>query len=122
MINYVEPYSINGSIKTLFYTEVNTNLKLNDRVFILNGNYDSNTLIKDNKLHKSAQGYKILFIDRCKMVLDIDYTGKLPYSSNETTIDDLNDVYKIHYVNSLYQLDVIIISKINLIQQNHLNI
>jgi hypothetical protein len=35
--------------KTLFYTEVNTGLKVGDRVFILNGNYDSDSLIISDK-------------------------------------------------------------------------
>jgi hypothetical protein len=38
IINWVEPYEINGIDKSLFYTEVNSGLKVGDRVFILNGN------------------------------------------------------------------------------------
>ena len=37
LLNWVEPYIISGITKTLFYTEVNSGLKVGDRVFILNG-------------------------------------------------------------------------------------
>jgi hypothetical protein len=79
IINWVEPYEIKGFNKTLFYTEVNTGLKVGDRVFILNGNYDSDSLIISDKYKKGRDGYKILFIENCRIVLDIDYTGVLPY-------------------------------------------
>jgi hypothetical protein len=75
LLNWVEPYIISGITKTLFYTEVNSGLKVGNRVFILNGNYDNDLLIKVNKYKKGRDGYKILFIDNCKVVLDIDYTG-----------------------------------------------
>ena len=72
LLNYVEAYSYQGTDKTLFYTEVNTNLKEGDRVFIINGNYDSNELIETDKYKKGRDGYKVLFVDYCKIVLDID--------------------------------------------------
>ena len=57
LLNWVEPYEIKGSIKTLFYTEVNSELKVGDRVFIINGAYDSDLLIEKNKyknfIHKA---------------------------------------------------------------------
>ena len=95
LINWVEPYIISGSTKTLFYTEVNSNLKVGDRVFIINGNYDSDILIQKDKYKKGRDGYKILFIDKCQVVLDIDYTGVLPYIEGE-----LDDFIKIYYVKS----------------------
>lgn len=93
LLNWVEPYEIRGSVKTLFYTEVNSELKVGDRVFIINGNYDSDTLIQKNKYKKGKDGYKILAIDSCKVVLDIDYTGVKPYVESK---DD--DFIKIFYV------------------------
>lgn len=78
LLNYVEPYIINNKTKTLFYTEVNTDLTIGDKVFIINGTYDSNELIKIDKYKKGRDGYKILFIDKCKIVLDIDYNSVLP--------------------------------------------
>ena len=41
LLNYTEPYYIDGVAKTAFYTEVNTNIFQNDKVFITNGSYDS---------------------------------------------------------------------------------
>jgi len=93
LLNWVEPYEIKGSLKTLFYTEVNSELKVGDRVFIINGNYDSDALIEKNKYKKGRDGYKILSIDNCKVVLDIDYTGVKPYT---TSNDD--DFIKIFYI------------------------
>ena len=96
IINWVEPYEIKGFNKTLFYTEVNTGLKVGDRVFILNGNYDSDSLIISDKYKKGRDGYKILFIENCRIVLDIDYTGVLPYL--EEPIDKFIKVYYIKNV------------------------
>jgi uncharacterized protein YjbI with pentapeptide repeats len=91
ILNWIEPYTIKGSRKTLFYTEVNSGLKVGDRVFIINGNYDSDLLIKKNKYKRGRDGYKVLFIDRCQIVLDIDYTGVLPYI--ESDIDDFINIF-----------------------------
>lgn len=93
LLNYVEPYNIKGYNKTLFYTEVNTELKVGDKVFIINGIYDSNLLIENDKYKKGRDGYKVLSIDKCKIVLDIDYTSDLPYLNSN---DD--DFIKIYYI------------------------
>lgn len=93
LLNWVEPYTISGMVKTLFYSEVNSGLSVGDRVFIVNGNYDSNELIRIDKYKRGRDGYKILYIDRCAIVLDIDYTGVLPY--NEYNQDDFVNVYYI---------------------------
>ena len=100
LLNYVEAYSYQGTDKTLFYTEVNTNLKEGDRVFIINGNYDSNELIKSDKYKKGRDGYKVLFIDYCKIALDIDYTGDLPNIGNVESGDNISDYIKIYYIDS----------------------
>lgn len=95
LLNWVEPYDVygNSSYKTIFYTEVNSELKVGDKVFILNGNYDSDLLIQKNKYKKGRDGYKVLYVDKCKIALDIDYTGVFPYISS---IDD--DFIKIYYI------------------------
>ena len=100
LLNYVEPYNINGVKKTLFYTEVNTNIKVGNRVFIINGNYDSNSLIKVDKYKKGSDGYKVLYVDNCKIVLDIDYNGILPNSGNLQNNDNMSDYIKIYYIDS----------------------
>jgi transcriptional regulator with XRE-family HTH domain len=86
LINIVQPYNINGKTKTLFFTEFNTGLKVGDRVFIVNGVYDSNTQIKKNKYKRGRDGYKVLFIDKCKVVLDIDYNGFNPWKQEDPII------------------------------------
>ena len=93
LINWVEPYEIKGILKSLFYTEINSELKVGDRVFIVNGNYDSDLLIESDKYKKGRDGYKVLYIDNCKVVLDINYTGVLPYK--EDIIDNFIKVYYI---------------------------
>lgn len=95
LLNWVEPYEISGVRKTLFYTEVNSGLKVGDRVFIINGNYDSDLLIKKNKYKRGRDGYKVLFVDKCQVVLDIDYTDVKPYSEEK---DD--DYINVYYLNS----------------------
>ncbi len=93
LLNWVEPYTIAGIVKTLFYTSVNTELKAGDRVFIINGSYDSDLLIQNNKYKQGRDGYKILYVDKCKVVLDIDYTGVLPCTG--ATDDDFIKIYHI---------------------------
>jgi hypothetical protein len=100
LLNYVEPYTYLGTEKTLFYTEVNTNLKEGDRVFIINGNYDSNELIESDKYKKGRDGYKVLYVDYCKIALDIDYTGVLPNKGNEESGDIISDYLKVYYIDS----------------------
>jgi hypothetical protein len=95
LLNWVEPYEISGVRKTLFYTEVNTNFQVGDRVYIVNGNYDNDSLIKKDKYKKGRDGYKILKVEQCKVVLDIDYTGALPYKD-----DSLDDYIKVYYIDN----------------------
>lgn len=94
ILNWVEPYEINGVKKSLFYTEVNTNMQVGDRIWIINGYYDSDILIQIDKYKKGRDGYKVLYIDGCKIVLDIDYTGVLPYNDSDK-FDDFIKVYRI---------------------------
>ena len=93
LINWVESYEVKGILKTLFYTEINSELKVGDRVFIVNGNYDSDLLIESDKYKKGRDGYKVLYIDNCKVVLDINYTGVKPWK--EDAIDNFIKVYYI---------------------------
>ena len=90
-INYVEPYDIKGERYTLFYSEVDTNLEVGDRVFIIGGNYDSDTLFQTDKFNKSSDGYTVLFLDKTKIVLDILFDGTLPYI--DEPVDSFIKVY-----------------------------
>ncbi len=93
LVNWVEPIDIKGYLKTGIYTEVNSNIRVGDRVFILNGNYDSDLLIKDDKYKKGRDGYKVLEVDKCKITLDIDYTGDSIW--NDDSIDSFVRVYPV---------------------------
>jgi len=79
LLNYVEPFSLGGLQKTAFYTESSCNFLVGDRVFILNGLYDSDDFISKDNYTKFVDGYRVLSSDGCKVVLDIDYNGNLPY-------------------------------------------
>jgi hypothetical protein len=98
VLNYVEPYDYFGVQKTLFFTEVNTNINEGDRVFIINGNYDSDLLIKKDKYKKGRDGYKVLYVDYCKIVLDIDYTGLLPNTGKVKNRDNMSDYIKLYCI------------------------
>lgn len=102
LLNWTEPFVINGVEKTLFYTEINTGLKLGDRVFIINGNYDSNRFIQENKYKGKVDGHKVLFTDNCKIVLDIDYQeNKLPFI--DEPIDNFINIYYIERIGDFRQ-------------------
>ena len=93
LLNWVEPYEILGTDYTLFYTEVNTNLKVGDRIFIIGGNYDSDALIQIDKYKRGRDGYKVLYVDFCQIVLDIRYNGTLPYIE-----EDIDSFVKVYYI------------------------
>jgi hypothetical protein len=93
LLNWIEPYFIRGLRKTLFYTEVNSGLKAGDRVFIIGGNYDNNNLIEIDKYKRDRDGYKVLLVDKCQIVLDIDYTGDLPFKN-----ESIDNFIKVQYV------------------------
>ena len=93
LINHVEYSEISGYLKTVFYTEVNTNINVGDRIFIINGFYDSDTFNSTDKYRKFSDGYRVLEVDGCKVTLDIEYTGQAPYL--ETNSRDFIFVYHI---------------------------
>lgn len=102
LLNWIEPVKIGGYIKSVFYTEVDSSLKKGDRVFIVNGLYDNDALIDIDKYKKGRDGYKILDIDRCKVTLDIDYNGNLPWID-----DDIDNFIKVHQVRNQREFDYI---------------
>jgi hypothetical protein len=108
LLNYVEPYFIDGVAKTAFYTEVNTNIKKNDKVFISNGHYDSERYISKGKWVKNADGYRVLYADRCKIVLDINYNEGYYAGLTQTYIEENFDNYiKVYHIRSQREFDYI---------------
>ena len=102
LLNYVEPVEIGGFLKTVFYTEYNTNFNVGDRVFILNGNYDSGDFISRDKYTKYTDGYRVLGCDGCRLIIDLDYTGTLPYIQ-----DSVNKSIQIYHVRNQREFDYI---------------
>lgn len=111
LLNYVERVDVAGYPKTAFYTEVNTNLKPGDKVFILNGNYDSDTFIDQDRYAKYVDGYRVLSIDKCRVILDIDYTGEKAYETDN--IDKFIKVWHIRNLRDWLYLDTILIDSYN---------
>jgi hypothetical protein len=109
LLNYVESVEVDGVLKTAFFSEVNTNFNIGDRVFIVNGNYDSNELVNVNKYRKFCDGYRILSVNGCRVILDIDYTGASPYSQYTT-----RDFIFIHVVDTQKDFDYINTVKVSL--------
>jgi len=108
LLNYVEPYFIDGIAKTAFYTEVNTNLQRNDKVFVVNGFYDSEVFIRRGKWVKNADGYRVLFVDRCKVVLDIDWeSGQFAGLTQTFREDNFENFIKVYNVRSQREFDYI---------------
>src|SRR5574343_182344 len=102
ILNYVEPELVSGLMKTAFYTKVNTNFKEGDRVFIINGNYGSANLIEKDKYKRGRDGYKVISVDRCRIVLDVDYTNVSPYNNF-----DIDQLIKVYYVENQREFEYI---------------
>lgn len=105
LLNWVEPIEIAGKKKTVFYSELNTNINIGDRIFIVNGNYDSDNFISMNKYSKYTDGYRVLGRDGTRLVLDIEYTGVLPYNSensdNYIRVQHIRSQREFDYINSI---------------------
>jgi hypothetical protein len=107
--NYIESIEISGFRKTVFYSEISTNFNVGDRVFILNGNYDSNDFISKDKYTKYTDGYRVLGVDGCRIILDLDYTDTLPYEN-----ENLDDFINIHHIRTQREFDYINSIKVGL--------
>jgi hypothetical protein len=111
LLNYVESVNISGFPKTVFYSELATNFNIGDRVYILNGFYDSADFISKDKYTKYTDGYRVLGVDGCRIILDLDYTGQLPY-----TDFNLEDLIFVHHITTQAQFDYINSIKIGVSQ------
>jgi len=108
LLNYVDSVNYNGYKKTVFYSEFATNFVVGDKVFIINGNYDSDNFISSSNYSAGIDGYTILDIDRCRVTLDIDYTGNLPSS-----INNIDEYIKVYHISSQREFDYINNTTIN---------
>jgi len=113
LLNYVESVNISGFPKTVFYSELATNFNIGDRVYILNGFYDSADFISKDKYTKYTDGYRVLGVDGCRIILDLDYTGQLPY-----TDFNLEDLIFVHHITTQAQFDYINSIKIGVSQSD----
>lgn len=103
LINYVEQDNISGVIKTKFYTQVITNVKVGDWVYIVDGYYDNSKVGKVKSTRKGANGWKVLKVNNCQITLDIDWTGNLPY-----TEDSWDNFIKIWVANKQEDVDTFV--------------
>lgn len=105
LLNYVEFIEIAGVRKTVVYSEINTNINVGDKVFIVNGNYDSLDFILKDKYNRSTDGYIVLGVDGCRILLDIDYTGVLPFNNIEIDsfikVNHIESQREFEYANSI---------------------
>ena len=109
LLNYIEPIEIAGFRKTAFYSEISTNFNVGDRVFILNGNYDSDEFISKDKYAKYTDGYRVLGVDGCRIILDLDWSGILPYEESNS-----DGFINIHHIRSQREFDYVNSIKIGL--------
>ena len=108
LLSYIEPYYIDGVAKVAFYSEVNTNIKKNDKVFITNGYFDSEYYVNKGKWVKNADGYRVLYVDRCKIVLDINYNSGIYVGVTQSyQVDSYDNYIKVHNIRSQREFDYI---------------
>ena len=103
LINYVEGALVGGVGKTKIFTEVNTNLKVGDKVFIVNGNYCTAKLNNEYIYNEYASGYTILEIDRCAITIDLPISTINP--KNEADFNDETMFIKTFVVNDSREVD-----------------
>ena len=102
LVNYIEQTAINDYAYTSFYTEVDSGFQVGDRVFIINGNYDSSNLITKSLTSKyqiGSDGYQIIAIDRCKITLNLEYTSNIQSLTGSVwNTDDFDNFIKVYYI------------------------
>lgn len=94
LVNFTSKETIDKVDKTVFYSELNTNYEVGQKLFIVGGNYDSDLLIKENLYRPGTDGYEILAIDGCKITLDIKYDGRKVQNS-----DAWDNFIKVYVIN-----------------------
>ena len=93
LVNFIEPNEIGGTRYTRFFTRVDTNLKVGDKVFIVNGNYDSFDLISNYEYSPGSTGYNILEIETTSITLDIEWVDNMLMPWSEEPFDNYIKIY-----------------------------
>ena len=106
LLNQAEIYYINGNPKTTIYSEVNTNIQVGDKVFIMNGIYDSQKYIDIGKYALNADGYSVLYTNNCQIVIDLPYTYSTTFTQSYYT-DNLDNYKKIYNIETQREFDYI---------------
>ena len=106
LLNQAEIYYINGNPKTAIYSEVNTNIQVGDKVFIMNGIYDSQKYIDIGKYALNADGYSVLYTNNCQIVIDLPYTYSTTFTQSYYT-DNLDNYKKIYNIETQREFDYI---------------
>jgi hypothetical protein len=106
LLNQAEVYYINGNPKTAIYSEINTNVQVGDKVFILNGIYDSQKYIDVGKYALNADGYTVLYTNNCQIVIDLTYTYSTSFTQSYYT-DNLDNYKKIYNIETQREFDYI---------------
>ena len=95
LVNYKRKEVISGRNKTTFFTEVNTDVKVGDKVFIANGNYDTHDLIVQDEYNPNASGYKVLKVNGCSVTLDIEWSDDSITPFSEISSDDCIKIWTV---------------------------
>ena len=99
LLSTVDSYDYNGKLKCMLYTEINTNVNVGDMVYITNGIFDNEKITevrKTDRHSKYVNGFKVLYSDGCKIVIDYDYiVGKTNFSYKSYNIETYLQVFKV---------------------------
>mgnify|MGYP007071585805 CR=1 FL=1 len=102
LLNTIESELIGGVNFTKFYTRTNTNLEVGNKVYIVNGNYDSYNIIQTNPYNEFASGYTVLKVSENSIVLNIPFVNNKPYFQ-----DDFDNYIKLYYIDNQEDFDYI---------------
>jgi hypothetical protein len=102
LLNHTEPVMVNGMTKTAFYSEHSIDISVGDKLFVLNGNFDSDSFpYLYGRNSKFVDGYRVLMVDKCKITLDIDWD----FATNVYEELDISEFIKVWNVRTAHELN-----------------
>jgi len=105
LLDLVEKTSIGGVDYTSFFTEISLGVPSGSRLFIINGNYDSNNLLQEDRFLSGGDGYRVLLADNNRLTLSIPWTGRGISSDlsqgNPINIWVVNTITEFNYLDSI---------------------